>query len=67
MCTADMVQRIAREHGHTVRVMRALNPFLRIPFLPYRDKVFGSLIYDCEEDRCGEAGDFAETIQETER
>ena len=67
VCTADMVQRIAKEHGHTVRIMKALNPFLRIPFLPYRDKVFGSLIYDCEEDRCGEAGDFAETIQETER
>ena len=67
VCTADMVRRIAEEHGKKVKLLKVLNPFVRIRFLPYRDKVFGSLIYDCSEDRCSVAGDFAETIRQTER
>lgn len=67
VCTADMVRRIAEEHGKKVKLLKVLNPFVRIRFLPYRDKVFGSLIYDCSEDRCSVAGDFAETIRKTER
>ena len=67
VCTADMVCRIALEHGKKVRLIKGLNLFVRIPFLPYRAKVFGSLIYDCSEDQCSVAGDFAETIRKTER
>lgn len=67
VCTADMVRRIAEEHGKKVKLLKVLNPFVRIRFLPYRDKVFGSLIYDCSEDRCSAAGDFEETIRKTER
>ena len=66
VCTADMVQCIAQEHGRKVKLLRVLNPFIKIKFLPYRDKVFGSLIYDCYEDRCSEVERFAETIRETE-
>lgn len=67
VCTADMVICIAQEHGKKVKLLKALNPFVRLRFLPYRDKVFGSLIYDCSEDRCNVAGDFEETIRKTER
>ncbi len=67
VCTADMVRRIAEENGKKVKLLKVLNPFVRIRFLPYRDKVFGSLIYDCSGDRCSVAGDFAETIRKTER
>lgn len=67
VCTADMVRCIAEEHGKKVKLLKALNPFVRLRFLPYRDKVFGSLIYDCSEDRYSVTGDFAETIRETER
>lgn len=67
VCTADMVRCIAEEHGKKVKLLQVLNPFVRIRFLPYRDKVFGSLIYDCSENRCSVAGDFAETIRKTER
>lgn len=67
VCTADMVRCIAQEHGRKLKLLKALNPFVRIQFLPYRDKVFGSLIYDCSEDRCSVVEDFAETIRKTER
>ena len=67
VCTADMVRCIAREHEHRIRFVKALNPFVRIPFLPYREKVFGSLIYDCGEDRCCAVEKFEKTIQETEK
>lgn len=66
VCTADMVRRIAKENGKNVRLLKVLNPFVRIPFLPHRDKVFGSLIYDCEEDRCQAVEKFEDTIRETE-
>lgn len=67
VCTADMVCRIALEHGKKVRLIKGLNLFVRIPFLPYRAKVFGSLIYDCAEDRCRETEEFGDTIRKTER
>lgn len=67
VCTADMVRYIAAEHGHKVGFVKVFSPILRLPILPYRDKVFGSLVYGCKEDRCGEKGDFAKTIRETER
>lgn len=67
VCTADMVCRIALEHGKKVRLIKGLNLFVRIPFLPYREKVFGSLIYDCAEDRCREVEEFRDTIRRTEK
>ena len=67
VCTADMVCRIALEHGKKVRLIKGLNLFVRIPFLPYRSKVFGSLIYDCAEDRCRETEEFGDTIRKTEK
>lgn len=67
VCTADMVCRIALEHGKKVRLIKGLNLFVRIPFLPYREKVFGSLIYDCAEDRCREVEEFGDTIRRTEK
>lgn len=67
VCTADMVCRIALEHGKKVGLIKGLNLFVRIPFLPYREKVFGSLIYDCAEDRCREVEEFRDTIRRTEK
>ena len=67
VCTADMVRCIAHEHGKKIKMLKNLNPFVRISVLPYRDKVFGSLIYDCSEDRCCAVEKFEETIRETER
>ena len=66
VCTADMVQKIALEHGKKVRLIKGLNLFVKFPFVPYRDKVFGSLIYDSEEDKCCAVEKFEETIQATE-
>lgn len=66
VCTADMVRCVAREHGKNVKCLNILNLFVRLKFIPYIDKVFGDLIYECDEDRCCEISEFAETIHYTE-
>lgn len=65
--TVEMVRCIAKENNHKMLVTNLANFILRNVRLNVVNKVFGDLIYDCKEDRCGQAGSFAETIHKTER
>ncbi len=64
--TADMVRCIAKEHNHKILFIGLGNIIIKNMKINVFEKVFGSLIYECKEDRCGIAGSFAETIHKTE-
>lgn len=66
-CTSDMVRLIAKEHGRKILFIKIPGVLVEMAPVSTVKKVFGSLICDSREDRCGAAGDFAETIRKTER
>lgn len=66
VCTEDLMRKIAEYHRHRILFFPGLGGFLVKAAGRTGKKVFGSLAYDIEKDRCRRYG-FEESVERTER
>jgi Nucleoside-diphosphate-sugar epimerases len=72
VCTAEMVRLIGEAHGKQVRLVKWLNPLVRVAgcFTGVVDKAFGSLVYEMINNECYSGywiHNTVESINETEK